>query len=106
MVGDPKVAGVCHCHLGKRRTGSAFGMSAYFDEAAVRITSGELKTYEYRSDESGRSVKTEFCANCGTTVTATLEALSGARGITIGTFDEPNWINLQTTRGRDQLYIG
>lgn len=31
-----------------------FGMYAYFDDRAVEIKRGVLKTYEYRSDESGR----------------------------------------------------
>jgi hypothetical protein len=67
-------------------------MSAYFGEAAVQITSGVLKTYEYRSDESNRWAKMEFCPTCGTTVTWTGEVLPGARGIAVGTFDDPNWI--------------
>jgi hypothetical protein len=93
VVGNPKLACVCHCTFCKRRTGSAFGVSAYFDEAAVQIIDGDLRTYEYRSDESGRRLKTEFCPTCGTTVTATaVEAAPGARGVPVGTFDQPNWI--------------
>jgi hypothetical protein len=90
-VGEPAVAGVCHCTYCKRRTGSAFGVGAYFAEAAVEIT-GVLKTYEYRSDESNRWLKTEFCPNCGTTVTWSGEALPGVPGIAAGTFGDPNWI--------------
>jgi hypothetical protein len=92
VAGDPKIAGVCHCTFCKRRTGSAFGLSAYFDEAAVQITSGVLKTYEYRSDESNRWAKMEFCPTCGSTVTWTGEVLPGVRGIAVGTFDDPNWV--------------
>ena len=91
VTGNPNVVWVCHCNFCKRRTGSAFGISAYFDEAAVQIR-GELKAYQYRSDESNRWLKTEFCPTCGTTVTATIEALPGARCIYGGTFDEPDWI--------------
>jgi hypothetical protein len=67
-------------------------MSSYFDEAAVQITSGVLKTYEGRSDESNRWFKLGFCPNCGTPVTWTAEALPAARAIAVGTFDDPNWI--------------
>ncbi len=92
VTGYPNVwVGVCHCEFCKRRTGSAFGISAYFDEAAVRIT-GELKAYEYRSNETNRWLKNGFCPICGTTVTVTLEAYPGALCITGGTFDDPNWI--------------
>ena len=77
VLGDPRHSGVCHCAFCKRRTGSAFGISVYFDEAAVQITSGLLKTYEYRSDESNRWIRAEFWPNCGTTVTATAEWAPG-----------------------------
>jgi hypothetical protein len=92
VVGDPTYAAVCHCTACKRRTGSAFGMAAYFDEAAVEITRGVPKVYECRSDESNRWAKNEFCPSCGTTVTWTAEFLPGLRSIAPGTLDDPNWI--------------
>jgi len=60
----------------------------------VEILKGSLKTYEYRSDESGRWVKTEFCPTCGATVTWTAERFPGARAIAGGTLDDPNWLKL------------
>jgi hypothetical protein len=86
------IAGVCHCTFCKRGTGSAFRVAAYFAEAAVEFISGSRKTYEYRSDESNRWAKLEFCPTCGTTVTYTAEWIPGIRGITVGTLDDPNWI--------------
>ena len=53
------IAGVCHCTFCKRRTGSAFALSAYFDDANVKILSGALKIYEYRSDDNKRWLRTE-----------------------------------------------
>jgi hypothetical protein len=94
VIGDSMFGGawICHCTFCKRRSGSAFGMSAYFEESAVEVSSGVLKTYEYRSDENSRWLRTEFCPNCGTTVAWRVEAFPGARGIAVGTFDDPNWI--------------
>jgi len=92
VIGGPNLTAVCHCTRCKRMTGSAFSMPAYFDEAAVKITSGVLKTYECHSDETTRWLKLEFCPNCGTTVTWTAEGSPRARGIAVGTFDDPNWI--------------
>jgi hypothetical protein len=92
VTGESNLTGVCHCTLCKRRTGSALGISAYFDESAVQITSGVMNTYESCSDESNRWVKSEFCPTCGTTVRWTAELFPGARGIAVGTFDDPNWI--------------
>jgi hypothetical protein len=93
VVGEPaRAAGVCHCNFCKRGTGSAFRVGAYFDEAAFELTCGTLNAYEYRSDESNRWLRTEFCPTCGTTVTGTTEVLPGARMIAAGTLDNPNWI--------------
>jgi len=84
--------GVCHCTFCKRRTGSAFGVAGYFPKDAFKVTRGELKTYEYRSDETNRWLKMEFCPTCGTTVTWVAEWNTALRGIAIGTFDDPNWL--------------
>ncbi len=91
VIGNPNWATVCHCTSCKRRTGSAFTVAAHFDESSV-FTTGALKSYEFRSDESNRWVKLEFCPNCGTTVTCTAKVAPGSRSITLGTFDDPNWI--------------
>ena len=79
VTDEPYLAGVCHCSQCKKRTGSALGVAMYFDESAVQIKSGALKTYEYRSDESNRRLKLEFCSNCGTTVSWTADFFQ-ARG--------------------------
>jgi hypothetical protein len=76
----------------KRRTGSAFGVAAYFPKASVGITKGTLKLYEYQSDEPKRWLKMEFCPTCGTTVTWTAEWNPSLRAIAVGTFDDPNWL--------------
>lgn len=95
VVGKPIEVMICHCTLCQRRTESAFGMSTYFDEKDVEFTRGVLKTYEYRSDESHRWVKMEFCPTCGTTLTWTGEKFPGGRGIAGGTYDDPNWFTPQ-----------
>ena len=40
--GMPERAGVCHCRYCQTRTGSAFGISVYFEESQVTILRGEL----------------------------------------------------------------
>jgi hypothetical protein len=92
VVGEPLATGVCHCSLCKRGTGSAFRVGAFFSEGAVEFIGAARKTYEYRSDESNRWAKLEFCSNCGTSVTWTAEWVPGIRGITVGTLDDPNWL--------------
>jgi hypothetical protein len=87
----PLRASVCNCLGCQRRTGSAFGFGAYFEDKDVSI-SGERKTYEFRSDETRRWLRNEFCPACGTTVSWTLEAQPGMRAIAVGTFDDPKWL--------------
>jgi hypothetical protein len=89
--GEPARASVCNCTCCQRRTGSAFGFGAYFKAEQVKL-SGKLAAYEHHSDESGRWIRFEFCPQCGTQVTWTLEALPGMRGVGVGTFDDPRWI--------------
>ena len=91
---EPVRTSACHCRNCQRRTGSAFGIGAYFRQEDVEMLRGELRTYEYRSDESGRWLRTQFCASCGSTVTWTAEALAGLRAIAGGSFDHPDWLRI------------
>lgn len=91
--GEPVRASVCHCRNCQRRTGSAFGIGAYFKEGDIELR-GELKTHEYRSDESGRWLRTQFCVSCGSTVSWTAEAFPGIRALAGGSFDDPDWLKI------------
>ena len=66
VTGEPVRTSVCHCRKCQARTGSAFGIGAYFREADVELR-GALTTYEYRSDETRRWLRTQFCPRCSTT---------------------------------------
>jgi len=92
---EPLRVTICHCTFCQKRTGSAFGIGAYFKIEDVDVLQGELRVYEHRSDETGRWLKNEFCPRCGTVVTWTLEALPGLRGLAGGTFDDPKWLKIQ-----------
>lgn len=87
----PERTSACNCRFCQHRTGSAFGMGAYFRKEDVEILSGKLRTYEHRSDETDRWLRFEFCEGCGTQVTWTAEAFPHLRAIGIGTFDDPSW---------------
>jgi len=50
---------VCHCRACQRRTGSAFGVGIYFKQDDFELLRGELKAYEYRSDETHRWLRIE-----------------------------------------------
>jgi hypothetical protein len=89
----------------QRRTGSAFAVVAHFKDENLEISGDALSSYEYRSDESHRCVRLEFCPRCGTTVTLTSEQSPGGRTVSGGTFDELREA-LHESRMRDRGYSG
>lgn len=93
--GDPEICQICHCRFCQRRTGSAFGTVAYFDDRNVSIMRGELRECEHRSDETGRWLRMQFCPQCGTTVTHSVQIRPGLRAIAVGTLDDPEWPRIQ-----------
>ena len=91
----PKRVSACACRWCQRRTGSALGISVYFDKPAVVFTQGTLKRYRLVSD-AGRWIESKFCENCGTTVGWTLELFPDYHGIAGGTFDAPTfWYDIE-----------
>lgn len=63
VEGEPALNAICHCASCKRRTGSAFGWSTYFPDAAVAAKTGVVLTYAKSGD-----YERYFCARCGTTL--------------------------------------
>jgi hypothetical protein len=107
VTAEPVRASICHCRNCQRRTGSAFGIGAYFRQADVEFQDS-MKSFEYRSDESGRWLRTEFCPNCGTTLSWTAEVLVGLRAIAGGSFDDPNWLQIDRhgwTRSKQKWFV-
>ena len=66
VEGDPKIHLVCHCDNCKKRTGSAFGISAYFKDAQIRCKGGTTEVYEIDTPETKQ--ERHFCSSCGTTL--------------------------------------
>ena len=89
-TGHPVRAGICHCRYCQTRTGSAFGISVYFEESQVNIIKGDLTEYNF-NNSSGRNFKNKFCKTCGTTVLWQVEIRKGLLGIAGGTFDPPTF---------------
>lgn len=89
-TGQPVKAAVCHCRYCQTRTGSAFGVNAYFPDDKVQVLSGRLKNYRFTT-ESGRSFTTRFCVDCGTNLFWTLEMTPGLVGVAAGSFDPPTF---------------
>jgi hypothetical protein len=87
----PVINALCHCANCKRRTGSAFGWSAYFPDAAVTATIGAFRTYSVPSKVAGEENLQErvFCGTCGTTLFWRNRHFAGLTGIAGGCFADP-----------------
>jgi hypothetical protein len=87
VEGEPAINGICHCSNCKKRTGSAFGWSAYFADAQVLAKDGGLSIYEI---EGANPQQRWFCGRCGSTLFWKSAFLPGHTGIAGGCFtDEP-----------------
>ena len=83
---EPVMNALCHCDSCKRRTGSAFGWSAYFPDAAITARRGPLRLYEPPRAPAG--AQRWFCGTCGTTLSWTSGAafMPGHTGVAGGCF--------------------
>lgn len=86
VEGDPSLNVVCHCDNCRRRTGSAFGWTGYFDD--TRIVSRGGPFCEYIIAGPPKQVRS-FCAKCGTTLFWTWGRMPGQTGIAGGAFRNP-----------------
>lgn len=82
--GDPLRVSVCHCHACQRRTGSAFGVQAWFPIANV-VVSGQSKQY-VRTGDGGSEIPFRFCPDCGSTLYWQLEGFPDVIGVAVGAF--------------------
>ncbi len=82
----PTMHGICHCSNCKRRTGSAFGISAYFDRVAVVSQVGDTRTYSFHHAAQGHDQERHFCARCGTTLFWFVSTVPDKIGIAGGCF--------------------
>ena len=86
-TGDPQIIGVCHCEKCQRRTGSAFGLGAYYRKEQVRLEGP--RTVFTRKGESGGDLRFSFCPTCGTTLYWELDVLPELCCLAVGTLDGP-----------------
>ena len=88
--GEPVRISMCHCLACQRRTGSTFGVQAWFPEAQVRPVEGRTQHY-VRTADSGRTVTFQFCPDCGGTVLWRAEAAAGQVAVAVGAFADPGF---------------
>ena len=99
--------GVCHCTNCKRRTGSAFGISAYFDRTAVVEFTGETKVYAFHHEAQNHDQQRHFCTQCGTTLFWFLSVLPEKIGVAGGCFGEQEFAepNMSVSHAKKKPWV-
>ncbi|WAS90564.1 GFA family protein [Nannocystis punicea] len=87
--GEPVRLSMCHCLECQRRTGSVFGVQAWFPLAQVTIA-GEATRYR-RTGDGGTTAVFHFCPQCGATVYWQPEALPDRVAVAVGAFADPSF---------------
>lgn len=90
--GYPLKVSACHCKSCQRRTGSAFGVAAFYRRDDTRAT-GSSNTY-VRAGESGKDLTFHFCPMCGSTVYWLPEFRPGLIAIAFGCLEETDGVTL------------
>ena len=87
--GEPVRISVCHCGQCKRRSGSAFALTATYPSDQVE-TRGEFAIFT-RTSEEGYWGRFHFCPACGVTVFYEIERRPGMVSIPAGAFADPDF---------------
>jgi hypothetical protein len=86
---EPVSVALCHCLACQRRTGSTYGIAAFFEEPCV-VTAGDTSRFT-RSSDSGHSITFHFCPTCGSTVFWRPERMPGRVAVAVGAFGDPSF---------------
>lgn len=87
--GEPVKVSLCHCLECQKRTGSTYGIGAFFDRAQVRIEGGS--TAYARLGDSGFAVNLHFCPDCGSTVFWEPQRRPDLIAVGVGSFADPGF---------------
>jgi hypothetical protein len=88
LAGDPEYVSSCCCEACQRRTGSFFGVTAFFRDEQVLAKEGEWGDFR-RTAESGATLDFHFCRSCGSTVWWEPQARPGRICVSAGMFADP-----------------
>lgn len=86
--GEPDFCTICHCSKCRKRSGSAFGVNAYYSREKVVSIAGSSSQYR-RQGDSGRYATRHFCPTCGIAVYAEVELFPQGIAVFPGTFAGP-----------------
>ena len=90
LAGEPVRVSSCACQQCQRRTGSFYGVTAFFEAGQVVATEGEATEFR-RIADSGHALTFRFCPRCGSTVWWEPHAIPGLVSVAGGAFADPGF---------------
>ena len=90
LAGEPQVVSSCNCFACQARTGSVFGVTAFFERSQLQAAVGNHSTFE-RTSDTDHKVSMHFCPACGSTLYWELEIKPGSIGVAAGCFTDPGF---------------
>jgi len=88
--GEPVRISMCHCICCQQRTGSVFGVQARFPRDQITSIDGRSTAFT-RTADSGNSVTSHFCSQCGSTVYWELGGFPDVIAVAVGAFADPGF---------------
>ena len=86
VTGEPEFMPICGCSHCRKRTGSVYGASAYYNNAQVHAINGDSTVFR-RGSDSGRYIEGNFCPTCGTTLYWRAELWPDRLAVAVGCFE-------------------
>ena len=90
LNGEPRYVAICNCLVCQKRTGSAFGLSSFFNKNDIVSINGAHQSFERRALET-RTVEQHFCASCGSTVFWYGSSAPDMVVVAVGCFADPHF---------------
>jgi len=87
LYGMPLFTHACHCFTCRRRSGSAFGLSAFVLRDDLTLMSGELV-----AKQTSPRTTVYLCIDCGTTIYSESIEFPSTYIVRGGSFDNPNFV--------------
>lgn len=87
--GEPAKVSLCHCLACQRRTGSTYGVAAFFRNEHVSVQ-GRSSVF-MRQGGSGLPVIFHFCPGCGSTVLWKPQRAPELTAVAVGAFADPDF---------------
>lgn len=89
----PFIAYCCHCRACQKLTASAFLTCLHVPKEDLSVTSGSVSR-QARTADSGNTVETWFCNDCGSTLYAENSARPRVRTVHVGSLDHPDRVSI------------